>query len=80
MLLFFVIEIIAIIPVTIIAIIKKNALLLRIGTGFYLSRLFIALILYGRKFKVKVCDGSNRVKIAGNLVALIMDESHFYIK
>jgi len=66
MILFVAIEIIAIIPLIIVAIIKKNAMLFRIGTGFYLSRLFIALILYGRKFKVKVCDGSNRVRIAGN--------------
>ncbi|MDQ1328927.1 MAG: hypothetical protein QG641_2213 [Candidatus Poribacteria bacterium] len=66
MILFLAIEIIAIIPLIIAAIIKKNPLLFKIGTGFYLSRLFIALIFYGRKFKVKVYDGSNRVRIAGN--------------
>jgi len=64
--LFLAIEIIAIIPLTIIGIIKKNSFLIRIGTGFYLSRLFAALIVYGRKFEVKVCEGNNRVRIAGN--------------
>jgi hypothetical protein len=81
--LFLAIEIIAIIPLIIVAITKKNPLLLKIGTGFYLSRLFINLILYGRKFKVKVCDGSNRVRIAGNwkFSDLIMQQySHSLMK
>jgi len=64
--LFLALEIIAFIPLTIIGIIKKNTMLIRIGTGFYLSRFFLALIFYGRKFEVKVCDSDNRIRIAGN--------------
>ena len=64
--LFLALEIIAFIPMIIIAVIKKNPFLLRIGTGFYLSRLFLALILHGRKLEVKVCDNNARVRIAGN--------------
>ena len=57
MLLFLAIEIIAIIPLIIVAIIKKNPLLFRIGTGFYLSRLFIALSFMGASLRLKYVMG-----------------------
>ena len=62
---FLAIEIIAFLPLTIIAIIKKKVLLFRIAIGFYLTRLFFALIFFGRKFKINICDGNDRVSIAG---------------
>ena len=45
-------EIIAIIPITIYALIKKEAMLFRIAYGFYFSRLIIALIFYGKGLKI----------------------------
>jgi len=60
-----VIEILAFLPVTIYATRKKKPFLLRIATHFYLSRLMFALILRGRGFKVGICDGGNRIQIAG---------------
>jgi len=59
------IEIIAFIPLTIVGIVKKNTMLIRL-TGFYLSRFLLAFVLYGRRFEIKVCDNNNKVRIAGN--------------
>jgi hypothetical protein len=62
---FLAIEIIAFLPLTIMAIIKKKVLLFRIAIGFYLTRFFFVLIFLGRKFKINICDGNDRVSIAG---------------
>ena len=62
---FLVIEIIAILPLIVMAIVKKRSLFFRIATGFYLTRLFFALIFFGRKFKVNICNGNDKVSIAG---------------
>jgi hypothetical protein len=70
---FLAIEIIAFLPLTIIAIIRKKVLLFRIAIGFYLTRLFFALIFFGRKFKINICDGNNRVSIAGKWLPKILD-------
>ena len=61
-------ELIAFVPLLIIAIAKKRSLFVRLAFGFYLSRLMLALILYGRKFQVKICDNDNRIRIAGKLL------------
>ncbi len=45
-------EIIAIIPLTIFALFKKEPMLLRIAYGFYFSRFIMALIFYGRRLKI----------------------------
>ncbi len=58
-------ELIAFIPLLVFAIIKKRLLFFRLAFGFYLTRLMLALILYGRRFQVKVCDNNNRVRVAG---------------
>ena len=63
--LFLAVEIIAFLPLIVIAIVKKRFLFFRIATGFYLTRLFFALIFFGRKFRVNICDGNGRVSIAG---------------
>jgi len=58
-------ELIAFVPLLVFAIIKKRFLFVRLAFGFYLSRLMLALILYGRRFQVKVCDNNSRIRIAG---------------
>lgn len=45
-------EIIAFVPLTILALFKREFLFFRIAFGFYFSRLILALILYGRKLKI----------------------------
>jgi len=60
-----VMEILAILPAAIYAVWKKETLPLKFVSGLYLSRLVLAFILYGRRFKVSVCDGSDRVQIGG---------------
>ena len=60
-----VIEILAILPMAIYAVRKKEPLVLRLVSGLYLSRLMLAFTLYGRKFKVSVCEGNDRVQIGG---------------
>jgi hypothetical protein len=61
----FALELIAFIPLLIFAIVKKEYLFLNLAFGFYLTRLFFTLTLYGRKFQVKVCDSGNKVNVAG---------------
>lgn len=47
-----IIEIISIIPITIYALSKKEAMLFRAAYGFYFSRIILALILYGKGLKI----------------------------
>jgi len=61
------IEILAIPPLIILAVRKKEYIPLKFVLGLYLSRLIINLILYGRNFKVKVCEGKEVVRISGSL-------------
>jgi hypothetical protein len=61
----FVLELIAFIPLLILAIVKKEYFFLKLAFGFYLTRLFFTLTLYGRKLQVKVCDSGNKVNVAG---------------
>jgi len=58
-------ELIAFVPLLVLAIVKKRFLFVRLAFGLYLSRLMLALILYGRKFQVKVCEGKENVRVAG---------------
>ena len=46
---------------------KKAAHFLRIAAGFHLSRLTIALLLYGGRFRVGIRDGNETVRIFGGL-------------
>ena len=49
-------EILAFVPLVIISIRKQNPMLWQIARRFYLSRLFLTLMFYGRKFRVRVRD------------------------
>ena len=60
-------EILALIPLAIYAIRKEEALPLKVVSRFYLSRLMLVLMLHGGGFRVKVCDGDNRVGIGGRI-------------
>ncbi len=57
------IEILAILPVAVYSIRKKEYLPLRFVSGFYFSRFLSAFILHGGKFRVKVCDGNDVVMV-----------------
>ncbi len=59
------IEILAIVPVAIYSIRKKQYLPLRFVLGFYLSRFLLAFILRGGSFRVRVSEGNNIVRIGG---------------
>jgi hypothetical protein len=60
-----VVEILALLPVAIYSIRKREPLPLRIVSGFYLSRFILVFILRGRKFRVNICDSSDQIQIAG---------------
>ena len=60
-------EILALLPVAIYAIRKKEALPLKLVSRFYLSRLMLVFILHGGKFNVSVCEGTDRVQISGRI-------------
>lgn len=62
-----VLEILALLPVAIYAIRKKEALPLKIVSRFCLSRFMLAFILHGREFNINVCDGTDRVGIGGRI-------------
>ena len=49
-------EVIAFIPITVYALIKKKFILFKVAYGFYFSRFIIALILYGQRLKVITGD------------------------
>ncbi len=59
------IEILAVLPVMVYSIRKKEYLPLRFVSGFYLSRLLLAFILHGGKLKVEVCQGNDVVRVGG---------------
>ena len=63
----FILEILAIIPVTVYSIRKKDPLPLKVVSGFYLSRLMLVLMIHGGKFGVRVCEGDNRVYVGGRI-------------
>ena len=63
----FVMEILAIIPVTVYSIRKKDSLPLKVVSRFCLSRLMLVLMLYGGTFGVRVCEGDNRVYVGGRI-------------
>lgn len=44
---------------------KKNALFLRIGMGFYLSKLILGLILWGGRFRIGIRDQQQLIRIHG---------------
>ncbi len=60
-------EILAILPMAIYAVWKKEAIPLKLVSGFYLSRLMIAFILHGGRFNISVCEGTDRVRIGGRI-------------
>jgi len=57
----------ALVALSVYGALKKQALFLRIGSGFYLSRLTVALILYGGRFKIGIHDKKDVVRIFGGL-------------
>jgi hypothetical protein len=58
-------EILALLPVVIYAIWRKQTLPLKLVSRFCLSRLMLVLILHGGKFNISVCDGPDRVRVGG---------------
>jgi hypothetical protein len=64
-------ELIAFVPLLILAIVKKQSLFTRLAFGFYLSRVVLAIIVYGRKFQVKVSENKDKVRIAGKWLPTI---------
>jgi len=58
-------ELTAILPLLILAAVKKQFLFARIAFGFFLTRLMLVLIIYGRRLQVRVCDNNSRIRIAG---------------
>lgn len=63
--LFLALELIAFLPLVILAIVRKDALFAKIAFGFYLTRLVFILIFYGRKFRIRVYEGKEAVSISG---------------
>jgi hypothetical protein len=63
----FIVEILAIIPVAVYSIRKKDSLPLKVVSSFCLSRLMLVLMLHGGKFGVRVCEGDNRVYVGGRI-------------
>ena len=47
------------------SILKRKALFLRIGLGFYLTRLVLTLILWGGRLKIRVQDEGSPVSVSG---------------
>jgi len=66
-----VLELIAFVPLLILAIMKKQSLFTRLAFGFYLSKVVLAIIVYGRKFQVKVSESKEKVRIAGKWLRTI---------
>ena len=62
-----VLEILAILPLAIYAIWKKQTLPLKVVSRFCLSRLMLNLMIHGGAFRVSVCDGDERVRIGGRI-------------
>jgi hypothetical protein len=66
-----VLEILAILPLTICAIWKRQNLPIKIVSKTVLrlglSRLMLVLMLYGGAFGVRVCDENDRIRVGGRL-------------
>jgi hypothetical protein len=60
-------EVLALLVLVPVAALTRKRLLLRIGAGFYLTRLLLILLLYGGRFRVSVADGADRVRLHGGL-------------
>jgi hypothetical protein len=60
-----VIELLAFLPMTVYAIWKKKTFLLRLATGFYLSRLALILIFYSHGLKISVSENDEKIQIGG---------------
>jgi len=61
----FVLEILALLPMTVYAIVKKETIFLKLAYGFYLSRLIFVFIIHGRGFLISICENNNQVRIIG---------------
>ena len=62
-----VLDTLALIVLSVYGVWKNASLFLKIGSGFYLSRLTIALILYGGRFRIGIRNGKKTVRIFGGL-------------
>jgi len=71
-----VIEILAILPLAIYAIWKKQTLPLKVVSRFCLSRVIFGFMIHGGAFRVSVCDGDDRVRVGGR----IRDRRHSYTR
>ncbi len=60
-----VVEILAILPVAIYCIRKREYLPLKVVSRLYLSRFIFAFMLHGGKFKINVCQDNDLVRIGG---------------
>ena len=58
-------DVLALVALCAIGIWKKNALLPRIGMGFYLSKLVLGLMLWGGRFRIGIRDQQQFVRIHG---------------
>lgn len=63
--LFVLLDVVLLLLLVPIGAITRKWLLLRIGAGFYLSRLLAILMLHGRRFRISLCDGQERVRLYG---------------
>ena len=61
------IEILAILPLAIYAIKKKETLPFKVVSRLCLSRLILALMVHGGAFRVSICDGNDRVRVGGRI-------------
>jgi len=61
----FVLEILALLPLTVYAIVKKETIFLKLAYGFYLSRFIFVFITHGRGFLISVCENGDKVQIIG---------------
>ncbi len=59
------VEILAILPVAIYCIRKREYLSLKVVSRLYLSRFIFAFMLHGGRFRVNVCQGSDLARIGG---------------
>ena len=60
-----VIDLVALVALTVVGIIRKQELLVRLGVQFLLSRLIVALMLNGGRLRISVQEGDQRVRIFG---------------
>ena len=59
------VEILAILPLVIYCIWKREYLPLKVVSRLYLSRFIFAFMLHGGGFRVNVCQGNDLVRIGG---------------